>query len=149
MKSNLFLITWFILFFTSCIVESPKYTTLEKVISLQLGMSKAEVEERLGVKPYDLKAYTDTSNVFIYVYRVTDRKTLSLFTKPLNGHTSKGKYVQLEVSYSKKDKVINIASCNLCPDTLASTSKIDLGQIFTFVTITLPVILIYIGLRKS
>jgi outer membrane protein assembly factor BamE (lipoprotein component of BamABCDE complex) len=130
-------------------VQSPKYTTLEKVITLQLGMSKTQVEEHLGVKPYDLKAYTDSSNVFIYVYRTEDRKTLSFFTKPLNGHKSTGKYVQLEISYSKKDKVTNIYSCNLCPDSLASTSKIDLSQVFIFVTVTLPVILIYIGLRKS
>ena len=130
-------------------MQSPKYTTLEKVITLQLGMSKVEVEEHLGIKPYNLKAYTDTSNVFIYVYRTNDRKTLSFFTKPLNGQKSIGKYVQLEVSYSKKDKVINIASCNLCPDSLASTSKIDIGQVFIFITVTLPIILIYIGLKKS
>src|ERR1700751_2538109 len=74
-----------ILLFTSCIVQSPKYTTLEKVISLRLGMSKIEVEEALGIKPYDIKAYTDTSNVFIYVYRITDRKTLSFNTKTVNG----------------------------------------------------------------
>ena len=137
------------LFFTSCIVQSPKYTTLEKVVSLQLGMSKMEVEEILNIKPYNLKAYTDSGSVFIYVYRVPDRKTLSFYTKPLNGHQSKGRYVQLEVAYSKKDKVTGITSCNMCPDYLETNSTIDVGAIFTFITVTLPVILIYIGLRKN
>ena len=138
-----------LLCFTSCIVQSPKYTTLEKVVSLQVGMSRAKVEEILNIKPYNLKAYTDSGSVFIYVYRVPDRKTLSFYTKPLNGRKSKGRYVQLEVSYSKKDMVTSMTSCILCPDYLETQSSIDLGSIFTFVTVTLPVILIYIGLRKS
>ncbi|HXD93965.1 MAG TPA: hypothetical protein VNX01_12190 [Bacteroidia bacterium] len=148
MKNKIISILVSIFFFTSCIVESPKYTTLEKVISLQIGMSKPEVEDILGVKPYNLKAYTDTSNVFIYVYRVNDRKTLSFDTRATNGRKSKGKYMQLAVAYSKKGNVINIESCNMCPDNLVNINKIDFVQIFTFVTITLPVILIYIGLKK-
>jgi len=46
---------------------------------------------------------TDTSIVFIYVYRVTDRKTISFNTKPVNGKETIGKYVQLAVAYSKED----------------------------------------------
>ena len=146
MKSNL-IVLFFLLIFTSCIVRSPKYSTLEQVMTLHLGMSKMQVEEILGVKPYNIKAYTDTSIVFIYVYRPTERKTLSFNTKPVNGKETPGKYVQLEVSYSKDDKVINIESCNLCPDNLVVTSKIDFEKVFGFITVTLPVILIFIGLR--
>jgi hypothetical protein len=148
MKSKLVNILISVVFFTSCIVQSPKYTTLEKVISLQIGMTKAEVEDILGVKPYDLKVYTDTSNVFIYVYRVNDRKTLSFDTKAVNGRKSKGKYVQLAVGYSKKGNVISIESCNMCPDNLVTVNKIDIGAVFVFITVTLPVILIYVGLKK-
>jgi hypothetical protein len=129
-------------------VQSPKYTTLEKVMTLKLGMSKTEVEETLGLKPYNLKSCTDTSNVFIYVYRVTDRRTLSFNTKPVNGRQKIGKYVQLEVGYSKKDRVISIESCNLCPDNLVNIDRIDFGKIIIFLTVTLPVLLIYVGLQK-
>jgi outer membrane protein assembly factor BamE (lipoprotein component of BamABCDE complex) len=128
-------------------VQSPKYTTLEKVISLQLGMSKAQVEGILGIQPYDLKAYTDTSNVFIYVYRVTERRTFSFNTKPLNGRKTIGKYVQLNIAYSKDDKVISIESCTLCPNNLATTSKIDFEKIFLFFTVTLPVLLVLFKLN--
>jgi hypothetical protein len=135
------------LFFSSCIVQSPKYTSLDQVILLQLGMTKMEVEEKLNLKPYDLKAYTDTSKVFIYVYRVIDRKTLSFNTKPTNGREVRGRYVQLFITYSKDDKVLNIESCPQCPDNLMKQTKIDFEKIFLFVTVTLPVILIYVGLN--
>lgn len=148
MKFNVLIVVFILLFSSSCIVQSPKYTTLEKVMTLKVGMTKAEVEETLGLKPYNLKASTDTSNVFIYVYRVTDRVTLSFNTKPVNGRKKIGKYVQLEVGYSKKDKVISIESCNMCPDNLVNIDKIDFGKIIIFLTVTLPVLLIYLGLQK-
>ena len=148
MKNKIVVVLGILLFLTSCIVQSPKYTTLQKVISLHLGMSRAEVEETLGIKPYDLKAYTDTSNVFIYIYRTIDRKTFSFITKPINGRKSRGKYVQLQITYSKKDNVTKIESCNTCTDNLVNVNKIDFSGIIVFVTVTLPVLLIYFGLKK-
>lgn len=135
------------LLFASCIVQSPKYTSLEKVMSLKVGMTKAEVEKELGIQPYNIKRVTDSMNVFIYVYRVVDRKTLSVNTKPVNGRKALGKYLQLAASYSKDDKLISIESCNECPDDLEKTSKIDFQKVTMFITVTLPVILIYIGLK--
>ena len=137
-------------FFSSCLMQSPKYTSLEQVISLELGMTKAQVEERLNLEPYDLKAYTDTSNVFIYVYRTRERRTLSFYTEERNGRPFLGKYVQLFGTYSKKsNKVINIESCSECPNDLNHQIKIDYEKIYAFVTVTLPVILIYFGLRQK
>ena len=148
MKNQVLKIALMFLFLTSCIVQSPKYTTLERVMSLQVGMSRTVVEQTLGIKPYDIKSYNDTTNVFIYVYRVTDRKTLSFNTKPVNGKEAIGKYVQLSVAYSKDDKVRSIESCSLCPDNLVITHKIDFEKIILFVTVTLPVLLLYFGLHK-
>jgi hypothetical protein len=122
---------------------------VDKVMSLKQGMTQAEVEETLGIRPYDLKAVTDTSIVLIYVYRVTDRKTLSFLTRPTNGRKSTGKYVQLEVAYSSDGRVTNIHSCNLCPDNLVAKSKVDIEKIIAFITVTLPVILVYIGLQEN
>ena len=111
-------------------------------------MTKEKVEELLGVQPYDLKSVTDSSNVFIYVYRVMDRKTLSFYTRPLNGRKKIGKYVQLMVAYSKNNQVTRIESCSLCPDNLVIKNNVDFEKVFVFITVTLPVILIYIGLTK-
>ena len=136
-------VVFMLLFLSSCFVRSPKYSTLEQVMSLKLGMTKAQVEETLGVQPYDLKAYNDTSNVFIYVYRVTERRTISFNTKPENGKELLGKYVQLAVTFSKGWKVLSIESCSLCPDNLVTTSKIDFVEVLVFFTVTLPLLLLY------
>lgn len=149
MKNCILIVASAMLLLSSCIIQSPKYTTLKQVMSLQTGMSKGTVEETLGVKPYNIKAMTDTSNVFIYVYRVTDRRTLSFNTKKLNGKEVIGKYVQLLVTYSKDDKMTGIESCIQCPDNLMNTTKVDFEKIIVFVTITLPVLLIYFGLKKA
>ncbi len=148
MKTKVLKIAFAFLFLTSCIVQSPKYTKLEQVMSLEVGMSKAQVEQALGIQPYNLKTFNDTSNVFIYVYRVIDRKTLSFNTKATNGKETLGRYTQLAVTYSKDNKVTSIESCNLCKDNLENTRKIDFGKIILFVTVTLPVLLIYFGLQK-
>lgn len=139
-----------VLFLSSCLVQSPKYTSLEQVISLELGMTKSQVEERLNLEPYDIKEYTDTANVFIYVYRTNERRTLSFYTEKKNGRKALGKYVQLFATYSKKDnKLLKIESCSECPNNLAHDIKIDYQKIFAFVTVTLPVILIYFGLKQA
>jgi hypothetical protein len=149
MKKQLFIVAMLLLFFTSCIVQSPKYASLEQAMSLHLGMSKSNVEETLGIQPYDIKARNDSSNVFIYVYRVIDRKTISIYTRSQNGKKSTGKYVQLEVTYSKDNNVTKIESCNQCPDNLVTKSSVDFAKISEFVTVTLPVILIYFGLKNQ
>ena len=118
-------------------------------MSLHLGMTKNEVDEALGVKPYDIKALTDTSTVLIYVYRVIDRRTLAFNTKPTNGRKSTGKYVQMEVTYSSDNKVIKMESCNLCPDNLIKKSRIDFEKVFTFVAVTLPVLLVFFGIASE
>ena len=139
-----------VLFLSSCIVQSPKFTSFEQVLSLELGMTKDQVEERLNLTPYDLKAYTDTSNVFIYVYRTNERRTLNFYTEKKNGRKVRGKYVQLFVTYSNKsNKVLKIESCSECPNDLSHETKVDFQKIVGFVTITLPVLLIYFGLKQA
>jgi outer membrane protein assembly factor BamE (lipoprotein component of BamABCDE complex) len=143
LRSGIWKVVFMLMLLSSCFVRSPKYSTLEQVMSLKLGMTKAQVEEALGVHPYDLKAYTDTSDVFIYVYRVTERRTISFRTKPENGKELLGKYVQLAVTYSKSGIVLSIESCSLCPDNLVTTSKIDFVEVLVFFTVTLPLLLLY------
>ncbi len=135
------------LFFSSCIVQSPKYTSLEKVMKLKPGMTKTEVEKELGIQPYNVKLVNDTMNVFVYVYRVVDRKTLSIYTTPVNGRRALGKHMQLSAAYNKNDILINIESCIECSNDLVNLSKVDFQKITMFITVTLPVVLLYIGLK--
>ncbi len=147
MKNSFLLLFLFVSLLSSCLVQSPKYTSIDQVMSLEPGMTRGQVEERLGVKPYDVKLLTDSSKVYIYVYRVSDRKTLSFNTKPVNGKKTTGKYVQLDVTYSIQDSLISIETCRMCPDNLTTTSKINVEKMVLFVTVTLPVLLIYFGLK--
>lgn len=132
---------------TSCIVQSPKYTSFEQVMAIKVGMSKEIVEDVLGIGPYDIKMKNDTSITYIYIYRLTTRRTLSFNTQPTNGKEALGKYAQLDVTYTLKNKVTHIETCRMCPDDLVTTSKINFEKIILFITVTLPVILIYFGLQ--
>jgi len=62
-----------------------------------------------------------------------------------NGKEVLGKYSQLAVAFSNNDKLIRITSCPEYPDTLEKT-KINFENVILFITLTLPVILIYLGL---
>lgn len=137
-----------VLLLSSCLVQSPKYTLIENVMELKIGMTKEEVETKLDLKPYDLKSRTDSSNVFIYIYRVHNRETVSFWTRHKNGAKVLGKHVQLNVAYSLDNKVTSIESCTNCPDNLVVRSKIDFGKIFSFITVSVPLILVYIGVSQ-
>lgn len=132
---------------SGCIVQSPKYSTLSHVLNLKVGMTKEEVETELGIKPYDLQSRDDSTTVYIYVYRVEDRKTFSIQTRESNGQEVLGRYIQLAVTYSYDDKLVYMESCTSCPDNLEKVTKIDYMKIILFVTVTLPVILLFLGLR--
>lgn len=115
---------------------------------LQVGMTKVQVENILCLEPYNIKLFTDTSKTFVYVYRMVDRKTLTIHTNTVNGSETLGKYTQLFVSYNTDDKVVSIESCITCEDDLVSTKKVDIQKVIAFVTVTLPVLLIYFGLKE-
>ena len=147
MKPQFILLFLVAVLFTSCIVQSPKYSTFNQVLNLKLGMTKTEVETELGVKPYDLKSINDSGITYIYIYRVVDRKTASVYTKPTNGKDVLGKYSQLSVTFNYSNKLTHIKSCQECPDTLEKTKVVNFEKLILFVTVTLPVILIYLGLN--
>jgi len=63
----------------------------------------------------------------------------------INGKEVIGKYGQLAVAFSNNDKLIRITSCPEYRDTLEKT-KINFENVILFITLTLPVILIYLGL---
>lgn len=123
------------------------YATFDKVMELQVGMTRQMVEDKLDIPPYDLQMQNDSSTTYIYVYRVVERKTVYMNTLPKNGKVVKGRYVQLSVTYSNANRVTKMEACDACGATLTTTRKIDFNKISLFVTATLPVILIYFGLK--
>ena len=123
------------------------YATFDKVMELRVGMTREAVENTLDLSPYDLQMLDDSSTVYTYVYRVEERRTVYLNTLPKNGKAVKGRYVQLNVTYSKDKRVTRMETCDSCGATLTTTRKLDFNKLSLFITATLPVILIYFGLK--
>ena len=135
--------------FSSCIVRAPRYTTLEKVLDLKVGMTKEEVSQQLNSKPYNFKLLTDSESVLLYKYRVVDRAVAPFLLKENNGKTVLGKYVNLMISYDKTGKATKIESCNDCDETIIEEKKINIDKVVTFLTVTLPVVLVFFGIKAA
>jgi hypothetical protein len=132
----------------SCIVQAPKYASVEKVLSLTTGISKDSVSKILGIPPYDLKSISDSGIVLIYKYRTTDRKTIPFFMNKTNGVKAKGKWVDLFITYGKDDNVSGIKSCSVCEETKIAQKKFDYAPIISIISaLTLPAALIYLGIK--
>lgn len=132
----------------SCIVQAPKYTKIEQVLMLKPGMTRDEVTAALGIPPYDMRSMNEKGEtVLIYKYRVTDRKTIPLFMKPSNGVKTTGKWVDLFVTFSWEGKLTKLESCSGCEETKLTEKKIDINTIVTFITVTIPAVLVYLGLK--
>jgi hypothetical protein len=142
-----FFIIILMVFFSSCIIRAPRFTTLDKVFNLKVGMTKEEVSQTLNSKPYNLKLLTDTESVLLYKYRVTDRATVPFLLKENNGKSVHGKYANLVVTYGKNGQSTRIESCNNCDETAIEQKKIDINKVITFLTVTLPVVLVFLGIK--
>ncbi len=133
--------------FSSCLIKAPRFSTVDKVYNLKLGMSKEEVESTLDLKPYYLKELVDTQTVFLYKYRVTDRAVLPFFLKENNGKDVKGKYVNLMITYNIDNKAAKIESCTKCDESSIEEKRLDFNKLATFLTVTLPVVLLFLGIK--
>jgi hypothetical protein len=119
---------------------------VEKVLTVNLGMTVEEVSNILGIPPYDIKSRTDSSFILIYKYRVADRRTIPFIVTPTNGMKWRGKYVDLFITYSPMGRVTSINSCSDCEDSENVQKKIDIDftSIITLITVSIPAILILI-----
>lgn len=145
-----FLFILFALGMSSCIVHSPMYSTLDKVLELKEGMTKDEVSKILGIPPYNFISLTDSGEcTLLYKYRVKDRATIPFFTSGANGKPVKGKYVNLKVTYDKTGKLICMESCTECDETIIREKKVDIDKVITFLSVTVPAVLVYLGIQAT
>ncbi len=135
-------------FLSSCVVQMPKYASVDQVFSLKLGMTKTEVADLLGVGPYSLKAMQDSDVVYIYKYRTNDRRALSLFAKKTNGIKATGRFMDLAITYGNDEKVKEIKS-KPSDEEVKVKNSVDLNMLFTFLTVTAPAALVYFGLQHK
>jgi hypothetical protein len=64
--------------FVSCMVQYPKFTSVENLFSLNEGMIFSDVVRVLGSKPYDIyMRQQDGYSILIYKYKLVERKVNS------------------------------------------------------------------------
>lgn len=132
----------------SCIVSGPKYTHVENVMQLSPGMTMDTVNSRLGIKPYDINVYDSTGNhSYIYKYRTTDRKTVPFLLKETNGRKSIGKYMDLVAYYDSTNVAYRFESRTT--DSKLDEKKLNVNTIVTIITVIVPTVLVYLGIKKS
>jgi flavoprotein len=110
-KSKLVVVFLLILITQSCIVTSPKYTTIDEVVQIEIGMSLSELEKLLEIPVYDLYHINENGEkIIVFNYRVFDRKVPLKIMTPNNGKKTLGKYDKLIITLSKDNKVIKVES---------------------------------------
>jgi outer membrane protein assembly factor BamE (lipoprotein component of BamABCDE complex) len=107
------MLSFLYLFLTSYILQPPKDVTLDKVVSMKPGMHKSDVVEILGIPPYDPESFNYTRKVFIYVDRVTDRRSISFNTKPVTGKKQWVNNLNQSCLFDGKRLILNHASSAL------------------------------------
>ena len=144
MRTLLFLM---IIVFSGCIVKGPKYSHVEKVMKLNNGMTMDEVNITLGLKPYDLKSIDSVGNkVLLYKYRLTDRRTVPLFLKDTNGKEISSKFVDLYCTFSADNKLTKLITT--ASDSELKEQRLNINSLITFLTVTGPAVLIYLGITN-
>lgn len=132
----------------SCIVSAPKYSHVEHVMQLKIGMSKDSVSSRLGVEPYDIDIYDSTGyRSFVYKYRTTDRSTIPFRLKETNGKEKIGKYMDLVAYFDSTDIAYRFESRPT--DSKVDQKKFNINAIVTIVTVIVPALLVYLGVQST
>jgi hypothetical protein len=136
------------IFLQACIVSAPKYTHVEQVMQLKTGMSLDTVNQRLGIKPYDIDIYDSTGyRSFVYKYRTTDRKTIPFMLKETNGKKKIGKYMDLVAYYDSTDIAYRFESRPT--DSKVDQKKFNINAVVTIITVIVPALLVYLGIQNT
>lgn len=134
-----------ILSITGCIVKGPKFTHVEKVLDLKPGLTLTEVNNTLGLKPYDLISMDSTgARVLLYKYRLTDRRTVPLFLKDTNGKEISAKFADLYCSFNSENILTNLYSQP--SESELKEHRFNINNFMTFLTVTAPAFLLYLGI---
>ena len=135
-----------LLLLSGCIAHGPKYSRIEKVLQIKPGMSKTDIENTLDIGPYDIKSLDSSgTKTIIYKYRTTHRRTLPFLLKDTNGQEIRGKFVDLYVYYTPQDTMVYMNS--MTSETEIQQKKININTLITFLTVTAPALLVYLGVK--
>jgi hypothetical protein len=130
------------LFFSSCYIQHPKYTMVEKVVRLETGISVDSVNSILNLKPHDLISLDSTGRmVLLYKYRVREIKRIPILMKRTKGLKTDGHWRDLLVNVSPEGIVTNYSSMAEEQSSEKEKVKVDPNEIIQSITLALTVII--------
>lgn len=88
---KILVIASFAIMITSCkTIQAPKFTSIDRIMDLKMGMSSVDVFEKLGSPPYDvLFCQAEGYTLYLYYYKVIERKVIMLNLNKI-GNEAKG-----------------------------------------------------------
>ncbi len=138
--------------FTSCYVQHPRFTTIDKVEKLKLGLHIDSVSKLLDVKPYDfISLDSSRQKTVLYKYRVKEIRRIPVLMRKTKGVEVDGKWKDLIVDINSDSEVIAYRTENEQLSSVTDKKKADPNKIIqgilTTITVTLPTVLVYLSSR--
>ncbi len=136
---------------SSCYVTHPRYSTIDEVMQLELGMHLDSANAILQTGPYDLLERTDTSTVYRYKYRLTNVRRVPHAQKRNSGMETDGRFRDLYLSVNLDNELIVIKTNEEPVNTEVEKKKVDVLAIVNivsdFIVVTLPTLLVYLSIN--
>lgn len=136
---------------SSCYVTHPRYSTIDEVMQLELGMHLDSANVILQTGPYDLVDITDTSTTYRYKYRLTNVRRVPHAQKRNSGMETDGRFRDLYLSVNTDNELIAIKTNEEPVNTEVEKKKVDVLAIVNvvsdFIVVTLPTLLVYLSIN--
>jgi len=127
---------------SSCYVQQPKYSSIEKFSRLETGLELDSVNSILGVKPHDLIALEeDGTSIWLYKYRVKEMRRIPMLMRKNKGLEVDGKWKDLIVMFSPEGKVIRYETRIEELKSELEKRSIDPNKVIQSITLALTVVL--------
>ncbi len=133
--------------FSHALVNAPKYTTVEKVFALKLGLTQEEVMLALETPAYNFKLMNTAKPSYFINTGLETRTTLPFILRQNNGKKILSKYVNLVITYDKKGLSKKMEGCGDCDEAIIETKKLNIDKVVTLLTVTLSIFLVYLGIK--
>lgn len=134
----------------SCYVTHPRYATVDEVMLVKPGMHRSVADSILTTTPYDIVSKDTTGMVeYLYKYRTIEVRRVPKAMKRNEGLDVEGGFKDLILTCDSTDTIVDLRTSEERWPSKVKTRKIDavgiLNSVTTFVSVTLPALLVYLS----
>lgn len=138
------------IFFSSCLVQHPKYASYHDVKNVTTEMTFEELSDSLKVEPHYIKSMLkDGTTIYVFKYRLCDIKRVPIIMRKNHGFEMESDFVDLLVTVDTDGMVTNLETCIDCNPPKEKTTIIDFqgiaNGITNLITVTLPALIILLS----